>query len=77
MNITLNIPDNEIAYFLQLIKNHKFIKIVKKEEAEEDAYVPRTTEQLEADLREAFTEIKLYRQGKVQLRDAREALNEL
>jgi hypothetical protein len=76
MNITLNIPDNELTYFLQLIKNHKFIKIVKKED-ETDTFVPRTNEELKSDLREAFEEIKLYKQGKIQLRDAREALNEL
>ena len=74
MNITLNIPENELSYFLQLIKNHKFIKIVEKEN---DDFVPRSAEQIDADLREAFTEVKLYRQGKIQLRDAREALNEL
>jgi hypothetical protein len=76
MNITLNIPDSELAYFLQLIKNHKFIKIVNEEETSNE-FVSRTTEQLEADLHSAMRSIKLHREGKIKLKDAREALNEL
>ena len=73
--ITLDIQSKYFQFFLDLIQNFKFVKIVK--EVESDEFAPRTSEQIESDLREAFTEVKLYRQGKIQLRDAREALNEL
>lgn len=75
MNLLLDIPEDQYSYVLQLIKNHKFIKIVKEETIEE--YVPRTTEQLGADLRAAMHSIKLHREGKIKLKSAREALDEL
>ena len=38
---------------------------------------PLTKQQLIADVKEALEEVKLYRQGKVQLQSARDFLNEL
>jgi hypothetical protein len=76
MEITLKVQNKHYHFFLELIQKFTFVEIVKKEE-EIDTYVPRTNEELKADLREAFAEVKLYKEGKIQLRDAREALNEL
>ena len=44
---------------------------------DDDDEMPLTKEQLIADVKEALEEVKLYKQGKVQLQSARDFLNEL
>ena len=70
---SITLDENRFGYLLDLFKDLgiSFRKI------ENDEYIPRTTERIEADLRSAFKEVKLHQEGKMQLRDAREALNEL
>ena len=73
--ITLDIQSKYFQFFLDLIQNFKFVKIVK--EVESDEFVPRTTEQLEADLRGAMQQVKLARAGKIKLKSLKEVLDEL
>ena len=72
-NYTITFDENRFGYLLNLFKDLG----ISFHEIENDEYIPRTAEQIEADLRSAFKEIKLHQEGKMQLRDAREALNEL
>lgn len=74
--ITLKIQSKHFQFFLELIQKFNFVEIVKKEEIK-DEFVPRTAEQLEADFISAMKSVKLHREGKIKLRNAREALNEL
>ena len=73
--ITLDIQSKYFQFFLDLIQNFKFVKIVK--EVENDEFVPRTAEQLEADLRGAIQSVKLHREGKIQLQTWDEFKKEL
>jgi hypothetical protein len=74
--ITLKIQSKHFQFFLELIQKFNFVEIVKKEEIK-DEFVPRTAEQLEADLRGAMQQVKLARAGKIKLKTLQEVLNEL
>ncbi len=73
--ITLDIQSKYFQFFLDLIQNFKFVKIVK--EVESDEFAPRTAEQLETDLRGAMQQVKLARAGKIKLKTLQEVLDEL
>jgi dTDP-4-dehydrorhamnose reductase len=73
----ITFDENRFGFLFDLFKNLNIsVKKIKEEEIV-DEFVPRTTEQLEADLHSAMRSIKLHREGKIKLKDAREALNEL
>ncbi len=74
--ITLKIQSKHFQFFLELIQKFNFVEIVKKQE-EVNTYIPRTSEQLEADLRGAMQSVKLHREGKIQLQTWDEFKKEL
>lgn len=67
--ITLNIPDNKYAFFLELIKNLGLEKV--KEEP-----VDASNEALEG-LEQGFREVKLIQEGKMKGTPLKEFLDEL
>jgi hypothetical protein len=71
--VTLQIPDNQYNFFMELVKKLKFAKITsapaKKLNPEQQEWVD--------DLKDALNEVELHMQGKIQLQDARDFLNEL
>ena len=70
MRIVLDIQENSLPSFLELIKPIGYIKFVNE--------IDRGgTAKFVADLAEAFNDVKLYEQGKKELKDAKELLNEL
>ena len=71
---SITFDENRFGYLLDLFKD---LDIQFRKENEVEEYVPRTTEQLETDFCSAMQSVKLHREGKIKLRDAREALNEL
>ncbi len=72
MQFSVNVPDEKVSFFLELIKNLRFVKIEPVTVQEEEV----TAEQLKAEIKEAVNEIKLVRQGKKKSRPIEDLLNE-
>ncbi|WP_288425361.1 hypothetical protein [uncultured Spirosoma sp.] len=73
MQFSVNVPDEKVSFFLELIKNLRFVKIEPVTVQEEEV----TAEQLKAEIKEAVNEMKLVRQGKKKSRPIEDLLNEL
>ena len=67
--ITLNIPDNQYAFFLELVKKLGLEKV--KEEAID------TQEEVLQGIAQGLREVKLIEEGKMTSRPAKDFLNEL
>lgn len=70
MKLILDIKDNRIPFFMELINSLDFISIVNEVKDE------RKSEFI-SDLAEAFNDVKLYEDGKKNLKSAKDLLNEL
>jgi hypothetical protein len=71
--ITLGVPNNMFPFFMQLVENLKFVKV---KVSTDDTTEPSKQEILKA-ISEGINEVKLYKQGKIKLKSARQLLNEL
>ncbi|MBX2966447.1 MAG: hypothetical protein KF845_09895 [Cyclobacteriaceae bacterium] len=67
--VVLNIKDEKYRFFLELIKNLDFVQV---EEIKGDS-----KEEIIANLKEGFKELKLYKERKKKFRDAKDLINEL
>jgi len=71
MKVILNITDDSrIPFFMELVRSLDYIHVVKEEKDEAKS-------QFISDLAEAFNDVKLYEQGKKNLKSAKDLLNEL
>lgn len=70
MKVILDIKDNRIPFFMELVKSLDYIRVIKEVKNEDKS-------QLVSDLAEAFNDVKLYEQGKKKLKSAKDVLNEL
>ncbi|MBP6387253.1 MAG: hypothetical protein KA313_01015 [Pseudarcicella sp.] len=70
MKVILEIRENRMQFFMELVKSLDYISVVKEENEQ-------SKNQIVADLTEAFTDVKLYEQGKKKLKSAKDLLNEL
>jgi hypothetical protein len=70
MKVILDIKDNRIPFFMELVKSLDYISVVKEVKDERKS-------QFVADLAEAFNDVKLYEQGKKKLKSGKALLNEL
>jgi len=68
MKVILEIPDQKVSFFLELLKNFKFVKA--------KPLTPSYALMLE-ELKEAVENMKLVTDGKLKPRPAEELLNEL
>jgi hypothetical protein len=66
--IVLDIPDNKINFFMELVNNLGF-KNVEKLSNKQIEFVD--------DLKSSLNEVELHRQGKIKLQSAKDFLNEL
>ncbi len=66
--IVIDIPDNKLSFFLELVKNPGFKK-VKRLSKEQKEFVD--------DLQHSLEQVKEHREGKTKLQPARDFLNEL
>ena len=66
--IILDIPDNKINFFMELVNNLGF-KNVEKLSNKQKEFVD--------DLKNSLKEVELHRQGKIELQSAKDFLNEL
>lgn len=66
--VILDIPDDKINFFMELINNLGFKK-VKRLSREQKEFID--------DLKDSLKEVELHRQGKIKLQPARDFLHEL
>jgi hypothetical protein len=66
--VVLDIPDNKLQFFIELVNNLGF-KNIKKLNTEQKEFID--------DLKDSLGEVELHRQGKIKLQSARDFLNEL
>ena len=72
MRLVLNIRDDKAGFFIELLRNFPFVTTEEVADSED-----RTEAQVLEDLREALEEVKLAKDGKIQLQSARAFLDEL
>lgn len=66
--VVLDIPDNKINFFLELVSNLG-IKKVHRLTSKQKEFVD--------DLKDSLNEVELHKQGKIKLQSARDFINEL
>ncbi len=71
MKITLEVPDHEATFLLELLRHFSFVKIQNSEEQE------LTKQQFLQDLGESIDEVKLIKAGKLKGYTLEEAMAEL
>lgn len=69
MKVLIDILDNEASFAMKVLKSLSFIKKVKP--------MSVSTVELWEDLKEAASEVRLHKQGKLKLKTAQDLLNEL
>ncbi len=69
MKVLLEVKDNKVAFFLEIIKNFSFVKEVKT--------ISDAKADLIQDIKETVEELKLVRDGKLIARNAEDLTNEL
>ncbi|MBD0401488.1 hypothetical protein [Flammeovirga sp. EKP202] len=70
MKVILDIDDNRVPFFMELLKSLDYINILKEIKDEEKSKAIQ-------DLTEAFNDVKLYEEGKKPLKSAKDLLDEL
>lgn len=70
MKVLLDIQENRASFFMELIKSLDYIQVIKEIKGGSQS-------QLVQDLAEAFHDVKLYEEGKKELKSAKDLLNEL
>lgn len=81
MDLIVTVPDDRVAFVKKLLRELSLdVKPVAKPKpatvAQPKKYTPEQQEWID-DFREALNEVELHQQGKIQLQDARDFLNEL
>jgi hypothetical protein len=75
--ITLNIPDNKVSLFIQMIGDLDFVKIKERKKVSlEDELTPAQKKTWKT-IKEGFEEMKLVEAGKMKARPIQDLLNEL
>ena len=68
MKVLLDIRDDKVDFFMELLKNFSFVKAHP---------LSKDKEELVNDIKEAVANLKLVREGKLKARPARELLDEI
>lgn len=72
IQLTLNIPENNFNFFLELVQNLSFeVKIHKT------SVLSPAQQEFVDDIKHALNQVELHRQGKIKLKSAKELLNEI
>ncbi|RDB04543.1 hypothetical protein [Runella aurantiaca] len=74
--ITLSVPDREYTFFIKVIKAFSFVKIEKTKTVKEFVPTPEQVEWVEG-LKSALEEVEEHQQGKKQLKNLDELIDEL
>ena len=70
MKVILDIQDNRVPFFMELLKSLDYISILKEVKDEKKSKAIQ-------ELAEAFNDVNLHQGGKKQLKSAKDLLNEL
>jgi len=70
MKVILEIENDRVPFFMELLKSLDYINIIKEIEDQEKSQTIK-------ELAEAFNDVKLYEEGKITLKSAKDLLNEL
>lgn len=70
MKVILDIQDNRVPFFMELLKSLDYISILKEVKDKEKSKAVQ-------ELAEAFNDVNLHQEGKKQLKSAKDLLNEL
>ena len=70
MKVILDIQDNRVPFFMELLKSLDYISILKEVKDKKKSKAVQ-------ELAEAFNDVKLHQEGKKQLKSAKDLLNEL
>ena len=81
MDLIVTVPDDRVSFVKKLLRELNLdVKPVTKPKAaavaQSKKYTPEQQEWID-DFREALNEVEMHQQGKIQLQDARDFLNEL
>jgi hypothetical protein len=68
MRLVLDVKDEKAAFFLEMLRNFKFVKL-------DEASIEKAS--ILADLKKAVTEVNRAKRGEIKLRSAQELLDEL
>lgn len=71
MQVTLEIPDDKYASFMEVVRNIRFVKVRKEEK------LTPSQKDFVNGLKSSLEQVELHLQGKIQLKDAYELLQEL
>jgi predicted transposase YdaD len=67
--VVLNIKEGKYRFFMELVKSLDFVQVEKNE--------GDSKEEIVANLKQSFKELKLYKEGKLEARNAEDLINEL
>ena len=70
MRLVVDISDNSVASFMKIVKSHSFIKDVKE-------LKDKRKSRLAKGIAESFKEVRLYEEGKKDLKNAKDLIDEL
>ena len=70
MKVILDIKEDRVPFFMELLESLDYIRILKQVKDKESSKIIQ-------DLVDAFNDVKLYEEGKKNLKSAKDLLNEL
>ncbi len=71
MRITIEIPDNEVPFFKELLRRFNFVEVVQED------ILDKKQEQFVKEVKDALQEVELHQAGKKKLKTAKQLLREL
>lgn len=75
--ITLDISDSYVSFFMKLIKNFDFIKVKEKKKISLEDELTPSQKKTWATVKKGFEDLKMIEQGKMKTTPARDFLQEL
>ena len=74
---TINVQDNRVNFFIELIKNFRFVKILKQQKTYETVEIHEfTKEDILNGMKQGLREVELIEQGKMKSTPLKEFLDE-
>lgn len=73
--ITIQVPDQQYEFFMQLVRNLKFAKV--KQESPLEAQLTPSQKKTWKNIKQGFEELKQVEEGKMKTRSLKQVLDEL
>lgn len=73
--ITIQVPDQQYEFFMQLVRNLKFVKV--KQESPLEAQLTPSQKKTWKNIKQGFEELKQVEEGKMKTRSLKQVLDEL